>query len=533
MGNVDLVWGGVAILIGIGAATGMFVLWLHWSRSERQIARALMKEAQGSTSFLFDDEVLVDATPRARSLFADSDAHRSDWENFLTLLSARFPHLRSQCRDLASVGTKTISAHDGESGWIEAEYWNGLARLTLVQDRDCPTDMIDPLTARAMEHELETLRSLGENSPQLIWKRDAEGVLVWANNAYLEMSQILHPVTKDSFRPWPPKDVFADAAVPHGAAPLVQLHRIEFSGQPKPLWFEVTSLKRGTDTMYFGIDATAEVTSREEQKVFVQTLSKTFAQLSVGLAIFDAERRLVLFNPALTDLTGLPVDFLIARPVLLSFLDRLRDSQMMPEPKVYSDWRDQMAALEAAAIDGTYLEIWALPNGQTFRVAGKPHPNGAVAFLFEDISDEISLTRKYRSQIDVGHAVLDNLDEAIAVFSSSGSLILANSAYKSFWLGDADSTLSDAVFTDELKLWQRRAAPSPVWVKLHNAIEQGSGDSHWRDAFIIEDVGAVVCSYAPLPDGNHQVTFLKKPPEDQSTSDIEVKQSEPERFAVR
>jgi PAS domain-containing protein len=468
-----------------------------------------MTEAENSISFLFDDETLIDATPRARSLLDDSDSLRSDWENFLTLLSARFPHLRSQCRDLASIGKKTITSKDGEPGWIEAEYWNGLARLTLVQDQDCPTEMIEPLTAQAMEHELETLRSLGENSPQLIWKRDAEGVLIWANRAYIEMSEALFPRSDDGVRPWPPQDVFPDAGVPPCSAPIVEMHSISMVGQPKPSWFEVTSLKRGTDTMYFGIDATAVVTSREAQQTFVQTLSKTFAQLSVGLAIFDEKRQLVLFNPALADLTALPIGFLISKPALFAVLDRLRDTQMIPEPKDYADWRSQMIALEKAAKDGTYMETWMLPNGQTFRVTGRPHPNGAVAFLFEDISDEISLARRYRNQIDIQNVVLDKIDTAIAVFSPSGLLVLANAPYKALWDASADTSLTENTFLDELGLWQRYAAPSPVWVKLHQTIDKGVPTPGWSDTFILDDKGEVTCTYNALPDGNHLVSFVK------------------------
>lgn len=499
----------LAVVAGILAACALFIFWVRWERNSAALVRALMSEAEDSISFLFDDEMLVDATPRARGLLDDADHNRTDWENFLTLLSARFPHLRSQCRDLASVGKKTITSKDGEPGWIVAEHWNGLARLTLVQDQDCPTEMIEPLTAQAMEHELETLRSLGENSPQLIWKRDAEGVLIWANRAYIEMSEALFPPSGDGIRPWPPKDVFPDAAVPPGTAPIVELHSVSIDGQAKPSWFEVTSLKRGTDVMYFGIDATAVVTSREAQQTFVQTLSKTFAQLSVGLAIFDSNRQLVLFNPALADLTALPIDFLISKPALFAVLDRLRDTQMIPEPKDYADWRSQMIALERAAKDGTYMETWMLPNGQTFRVTGRPHPNGAVAFLFEDISDEISLARRYRNQIDIHNAVLDKLDIAIAVFSPSGSMILANAAYRSLWGATADTSLIENAFLDELGTWQKHAAPSPVWVRLHQTIEKGAATAGWSDRFILEDIGDVTCSYNALPDGNHQVSFIK------------------------
>ena len=402
--------------------------------------------------------------------------HRSDWENFLPLLSARFPHLRSQCLDLATVGTKTIAPEDGQPGWIEAEFWNGLARITVVQDKDHPEEILNPLTTVAMEHELETLRGIGEDSPQLIWKHDAEGVMTWANRAYIEMSEEINSAGPDDIRPWPPKSIFENTATPAGSAPVIDMHRIDVPGHDKPIWYDVTGVKRGTETIYFAIDASAVVFAQDAQKTFVQTLTKTFAQLSVGLAIFDADRRLVLFNPALVDLTGLPAHFLIGRPALFSFLDRLRDQNMIPEPKDYSSWRGQMVALESAAAEGNYHETWLLPNGQTFRVTGKPHPNDAIAFLMEDISDEISLTRKFRSQIDTSAAVIDNLTAAVSVFSSSGSLIMANRAYRDLWGTDVDGSIASWDFSDEMTSWKSASAPSPVWMKLTDTLKRGGTD---------------------------------------------------------
>lgn len=509
--------------LGVGSicAIGLIALWIRTNSTSAMTTRTLMQQAEGSITFLFDDEVLVDVTPRARALMEQCKSQRSDWENFLTLLSARFPHLRSQCKDLASVGRKTIAPNDSQNGWIEAEYWNGLARITLVQDKDHPDQTLDPLTTAAMEHELATLRSIGEDSPQLIWKRDAEGVLVWANRAYIELSEEMNPLGPNDVLPWPPRDIFEGAVAPLGAAPLIDMHRIDVPGQEKPIWYEVTSLKRGTDTIHFAVDSSAVVFARDAQRTFVQTLTKTFAQLSVGLAIFDADRRLVLFNPALVDLTTLPTEFLIGRPTLFSVLDRLRDQHMIPEPKNYASWRDQTMALESAAVEGSYHETWSLPNGQTFRVTGKPHPNGAIAFLMEDISDEISLTRKFRSQIDTTTAVIDNLAASVAVFSSSGSLIMANRSYRQLWGAQAEGSLNSRDFQDELATWQATSAPSPVWLKLKETFARGGGDAAWDGTIWLDSHVELLCHYAPLPDGNHQVTFMPSDREVTATGPLE------------
>jgi len=285
------------------------------------------------------------------------------------------------------------------------------------------------------------------------------------------------------------------------------MHRVDVSNHDKPIWYEITSLKRGTDTIHFAVDASAVVFARDAQRSFVQILTKTFAQLSIGLAIFNADRRLVLFNPALVDLTLLTTHFLIARPMLFSFLDRLRDNQMIPEPKDYASWRNQMVALESATAEGSYHKTWPLPNGQTFYVTSKPHPSGAIAFLLKDISDKIYLTRKFRSQIDVSAAMIDNLVSAVAVFSSSGLLILANNAYRDLWGTQSKDAISSHDFSEEFQIWQSISAPSPVWIKLHETVTRGAIGAQWDGSVWLDSHIEIACQYAPLPAGNHQISF--------------------------
>ncbi|MDA9208074.1 PAS-domain containing protein [Octadecabacter sp.] len=511
--QLDVLSVSTTLTLAFLAAILLLTFWIKANGKTATTARALMQEAEGTITFLFEDDKLLDATPRARELLTSNENEQSsDWENFLILLSGRFPHLRSQLSDLAVIGTKSISPEDGQSGWMQAEYWSGLSRLTLIQDRVDPAETLDPLTAAAMEHELQTLRSIGEDSPQLIWKRDAEGVLTWANRAYIELSEQMFPIKEGGIRPWPPNDIFMDVESPAGVAPIIDMHRIDLEFQADPIWYEVTSLKRGHNTIHFAIDASAVVTAQDAQRNFVQTLTKTFAQLSVGLAIFDADRRLVMFNPAIVDLTTLPPEFLIGRPTLFSFLDRLRDAQMIPEPKNYNNWRESMTELEAAAEEGNYHQAWLLPNGQTFRVTGKPHPDGAIAFLFEDISDEISLSRKFRSQIDTSAAALDNLFDAIAVFSSDGSLILANSAYRSLWGGYCEESLVSPDLADEIQRWQKLSSSGSEWETLEKMVAQGELNQSWQGVIWPEDNNKVTCRYVPLRDGNHQFIFTANNP---------------------
>ena len=247
------------------------------------------------------------------------------------------------------------------------------------------------------------------------------------------------------------------------------------------------------------------VKAEEAQRTFVQTLTKTFAHLPSGLAIFDRARRLVLFNPALLELSTLPVETLATRPSLHDFLDEIREARVLPEPKNYSTWRDKITSMVTAAVDGTYCETWSLPNGQTYRVSGRPHHDGAVAFLFEDISADISSTRRFRSQIELGQNVIDALPSAIAVFSNLGTLTLSNAQFDQLW--KIDHTLADLTIKDATRLWQSLAMPTPVWETLKVHVETVGDKLTWSESIQLKDGRVLLCSVETLSDGSTMCSF--------------------------
>jgi PAS domain-containing protein len=105
----------------------------------------------------------------------------------------------------------------------------------------------------------------------------------------------------------------------------------------------------GDEALCYALAADKAVQAETALREFMQTLTKTFADLPIGLAIFDRSRCLQMFNPALTDLTTLPPEMLIARPTLNAFLDAMRARSMIPEPRDYRSWRKQLARLEEEA----------------------------------------------------------------------------------------------------------------------------------------------------------------------------------------
>ena len=111
-----------------------------------------------------------------------------------------------------------------------------------------------------------------------------------------------------------------------------------------------------------------------------------------------------------------------------------------------------------------------LPNGLTYRVRGRPHPNGALAFLFENISAEISLTRKFRTKLDGLGTIIQNLEPALIVFDSLGQIRLSNQAYAALWADTeaAATNVQGRSIIEVSRSWQATCLPTPVWGDLRD-----------------------------------------------------------------
>jgi len=247
------------------------------------------------------------------------------------------------------------------------------------------------------------------------------------------------------------------------------------SSQSEAHWFDISSVEVSEDVLLnCAVNVDGLIAAETAQRKFVQTLAKTFAQLSTGLAIFDRDRRLVLFNPALIDLTSLPPHFLSAQPNLQSFFDRLRDNRIMPEPKDYSSWRRQIADLVVKSSDGRYQETWRLPNGLTYRIAGRPHPDGAIAILIEDISVEVSLTQRFKGQLELRNIAMEAMEDALVCFESDGTILFWSRAFaRCLGLPDTEQA-SSYTLGNIIQLWKAKLEPGAIRDTLSARMRHGS-----------------------------------------------------------
>ena len=493
------------VLTSILAATGgLLVLSALPARGARKYTSIFADTGQGAV-FLFDGEALIDATPGARALLATCHSRGAPWGKLMAYLCPHFPDLEERLLRLAIDGSLVLtSAPDhGQPLILQAEHRGGLVRLLLIDpDHHGQVAGLDPMAQRSQNEELDLLRQIVAKAPVLVWREREDAEVIWANAAYLERAGGQLPPGQDLS--WPLPRLFDRTAATQGAVGQRQKLMLT-SGVPA--WFELVGFADGTGRLLFALPTDAAVQAEAALRDFMQTLTKTFAHLPIGLAIFDQARQLQLFNPALLELTGLPVDFLSMRPSLLSVLDAMRDRAMIPEPKDYRNWRMQMIDMEKAATSGLYEETWSLPGGQTYRVIGRPHPNGAIALMIEDISTEMLRTRRYRADLELGQAVIDEIDEAIAVFSETGLLVMSNTAYTAIWGHDPAAGLGEGTVRSLCNRWRGLSAPSAIWAEMEDFAANPGDRLAWSAEVRLLDGRLLDCRFAPLAGGATLASF--------------------------
>lgn len=495
------------IAVSLTAILTVSVLWaLKWALSKSD-SRPIMKSSPvtGQATFLLEAGALIDSSPEGAAFLARRGEQGRDREAVIAALEPMFPELGALL-NTEFTGTQILKTPFSAVVWLELKLVAGRVLIAICGNTSAMLGELEPIQTAMDTAELNRLREITRNAPQLMWHTDPSGRLTWANDAYLATCDASADLTTNIPK-LPSKPLFPELEQYVSMGRTTTRCSVKLRDDSELHWYEITVLRSDKGIQFYASNADPIVRAELGQKTVVQTLSQTFAQLSIGLAIFDRRRQLATFNPALLDMTTLPFEFLSSRPDVDTLLDRLRELRMLPEPKNYASWREQFTAMEQAARNGTYSEHWNLPDGQTFRVTGRPHPDGAFALLFEDISAEISLTRRFRSEIETSQAVIDTLSDAIAVFSNGGNLVLANDAYCNLWDTDLAKGLSRYELPIELRKWQARCTPNRIWTNLREFTSQMGLRQAWSETAVLDDGRQINCDAVPIKGGMTMIRF--------------------------
>ncbi len=263
----------------------------------------------------------------------------------------------------------------------------------------------------------------------------------------------------------------------------------------------------GDGSYGLAVDASAALEAERTLARFVRTMTDTFAHLNVGLAIFDRNRRLTLFNPALVDMWRADPAWLARRPSLREILDELRANRRVPETADFRAWRRRLTDLFEDTETADYEELWHLADGSDIRVLARPHPHGSLAFVFEDVTERIRLEQQFRHSIELRRATLDRLEEGLAVFGPDGLLQFVNTAFHEIWSTDEETMRPMMHVRDLIPLIGGFTVETEVWARLARFATSAESRQPWETRITMGTGRILNARAAALPDGATMVIF--------------------------
>lgn len=435
---------------------------------------------------------VVDAEGLAADVAAASQAGRP-FERIL--------HLAGTDRVLLARGRPAPSAiGDGVIVWLfdNSEAERTIARLT--DESDVISDALDSCLA------------LIEAAPFPMWHRGPDLKLALVNSAYVEA------VEGDSAEDVVTRGVeLIDAAA--GRAPLAtalaardtgriktNVVPVTLSGQRRTMRIvDVPMGEHGVAGYAFDIQDLEQ--TRGELDRFQDAQRELFDRLSAGVAQFGADHALIFFNQPFIQFFGLQPDWLSDRPEFDRVLERMRETQRLPEVRDFvafkNDRRSWFNAVDAVE------ETWTLPGGQHLRVVAQPLPNGGLLLFFEDRTEQVQLSSARDTLLRVRAATFENLFEAIGVFAADGRLHIWNQSFRDIWgLSDADLAQNLRVDAMVELVAAKLADPSRAQL-LRDLVRIATVDRQARTGrMALADGRYFDFAVVPLPDGNALFTLL-------------------------
>src|SRR4051794_36376589 len=266
------------------------------------------------------------------------------------------------------------------------------------------------LRYRTLQEETELLRDFAAAAPWPIWARSPQGDLRYANTAYVRATEAVS-VADAIHRNLEllETDQRADMArALNDNASFSARLPIVVGGERRI--YDVQTLKLGGGSAGIAIDASEATALRAALERMAEAHRRTLDQLSSGVAVFDAQRRLAFYNESYRRLWGLDSAFLDGEPDDSSVLDRLRAARKLPEQPDFRAWKAKLHEAYRAVESETYT--WFLPDGRAVSVVTTPNLEGGVTYLFDNVTESLDLARRFDGLTKGQHETLNNLAEA-------------------------------------------------------------------------------------------------------------------------
>lgn len=347
-------------------------------------------------------------------------------------------------------------------------------------------------------------------APFPVWRMSSGNSLIWANHCYVETVEAknLDAALQKQLLLTPDCAPMAKAALDDHDAKS-GIYPVVINGELRNLEIGVWPVSGGLTCV--ARDVSDQVNLREKMTRQSRSFDETLDHLADAVAIFSAGQKLIFHNKAFRSLFELDEQWLDERPEHAMLLDHLRERRRIPEQADYQKWKASELERYGMSPDHDAVdELWLLPDERTLRVAILRHPMGGLLYIFEDISDQLTLQTRFNTLINVQRATLDKLSEAVAVFGSGGGLRLYNESFVSLWALNENELTQGEPFSAIAEKCQTLFHDQSYWDEMQATITDMSPEMRGHRQAEIERSDGKILTWVswPLPDGATVVAWV-------------------------
>jgi len=367
--------------------------------------------------------------------------------------------------------------------------------------------------AARLSRAFEALSGLIEASPFPMWHRGPDLRLTLVNSAYVRavegsdagdvIDRALELVETSGGR----TPLAMAAAARDGKEMVTRTVPATIAGERRMM--QVVDVPLGdAGVAGYAIDIQETERIRTAFKRFSEAQRDMLDLLSAGVAQFGPDRALTFSNQPFQRLFAMKPEWLADRPEFDRVLDRMRETDRIPENRDFPSWKAERRGWFTVA-EGVAEESWLLPSGVHLRVVAQPLPDGGLLLIFEDRTEQLQLASARDTLLRVRTATFDNLFEGIGVFAGDGRLTVWNNRFSEIWEFD-ESFLATHPRIDVLAEVAAQQLTNPSRASLIRELvriatverQQRSGRVALRNGRHYEFAAV------PLPDGNALFTML-------------------------
>ena len=226
------------------------------------------------------------------------------------------------------------------------------------------------------------------------------------------------------------------------------------------------STLKNTHTIGSLIDITSFDDAKRNYQMHLDSHLEILSSLDTAFAILNPEHKIIFTNKAFLKLWDLPPNFTDDTPHYNVFLDKIREQKTLPEVPDFKLYKDE----ENKSFE--YLsepkeDLLYIPDGRTFKRIRAPHSDG-VLLAYEDITDDLAITRSFNDLKAVEQGILNNLTDSVAIFTPNLKLDLYNTSFINLLQLTEESLSSNTKLEDIIDFHQPLLPELEDWDSFKN-----------------------------------------------------------------